>query len=139
LQDQGFAGDIDVRERVSLRNDDRRIDFRENNVVRHDVSAHAQLFAAERNLAGRRNAEALDREELEVRAVIAARQKTNRAATLGNPHRRVQLVDGACFAATHRVACEREQIGFQVFLRNAVDRIPDLRAADTSRGHDQYE
>ncbi len=124
---QYLARDVDVRECVGRRNDDRRIDVREGTVfVRHDVRAHAQRFATPSvtRTAGR-HAIAFEREKLEVCAVIAGGLKTNRAAPLGNPHRGIQLIYGTALAATHRIAGQREEIGFQIRLRDAVDGIFD--------------
>ena len=79
-----------------------------------------QRLAAERDEAAGRHAEPLEREELEVRAVVAGRLQAGLARAFGEPHRRRHLVERAALAAAHLVAGEREQIGLDVGFADAV-------------------
>src|SRR6185295_2619018 len=79
----------------------------------------------------------LEREELEVGAVVAGRLQARLAGALRNPGRRRHLVERAPLPAAHRVAGKREQIRFEISIANAVDRILPARAdGDDRNDHD---
>ena len=119
---------------VSGRDGHRRVDAGRDDRVGHDVAAHAQRLAAERDRAARRHAESLERKELEVGAVVARRQKSRFPGALGDPRRRGHLVERAAFAAAHGVAGQREEIRLEVGLADLVDRVLHSRAAGAKGG-----
>jgi hypothetical protein len=85
--------------------------------------SHHELLATQSHEAARRHAESLEREELEVRAVVAGGLKAGRARTLCDPRRCGHLVERAALAPAHLIAGEREQIGLDVGLADAVNRV----------------
>jgi hypothetical protein len=138
--DDGAVLEIDARHGVGTADDGgRRIDGREHHAAGHGVATHPQRFAAQRDGAARGDAEALEREELEVRAVLAGRLQSRLARTLSKPDGSGHLVERAALAAAHRVAGEREQVGLDVGLADAIDRILAARVGRADRGHEQGE
>ena len=81
-----------------------------------------------------RDAEAFEREELEVGAVVAGRLQPGVARALRDPRRCGHLVERAAFAAAHLVAGEREQVGLDVGFADPVDRILCFSRGDDSAG-----
>src|SRR5262249_13315974 len=82
-----------------------------------------ERLAVERDRAARRYAEAVDGEELEVRAVVARRLKSRGACAFGDPGRRGQLVERAGLAASHRIAGKGEEITPEIRFADPVNRI----------------
>jgi hypothetical protein len=82
---QGLALEIQAGDLGDVRDHDRRVHVREHRGVGDDVAAHAERRAADRHRTARRHAEALEREELEVGAVVAGWLESRGARAFGEP------------------------------------------------------